>query len=429
MHRLYRQIYLTIVASLLLVVLFGGLMWRFAPHPSPDEQGFELVGEIIAPALPPADADDATQQRTLDRVHDRLKLDLALFDSNRRLIAAAGRPLPTPSRRETGGWIIGRGGPAWAIPLPDDRWLVARASSGRRWPRVLGIVGFLGGIALAVAICAYPLVRRLTRRLERLQAGVEQLGAGDLAARVKVEGRDEVAMLAESFNRAAVRIEDLVGQHKLLLANASHELRTPLSRIRMGVELLKEAAGPQDLKRKADLERDIAELDTLIDGILLSSRLDAVNGLDRREEIDLLALAAEEAARYEHCMVTGAPVTMRGDRSLLRRMVRNLIENAERHGAPPVEVDVRSDGAQAVVTVSDRGPGVAPGDRERVFTPFFRLPGSDRSSGAGLGLTLVRQIARRHGGEAQWVGTAERPSTIRIALPLVHGAATERHPV
>ncbi len=288
---------------------------------------------------------------------------------------------------------------------------------GRRWHPLLGVIAFLGGIALAVAVCAYPLVRRLTRRLERLQAGVEQLGAGDLAARVKVEGRDEVAMLAESFNRAATRIEDLVGQHKLLLANASHELRTPLSRIRMGVELLKEAAGPQDLKRKADLERDIAELDALIDEILLSSRLDAAKGLDRREEIDLLALAAEEAARYDHCTVTGEPVIVCGDRGLLRRMVRNLIENAERHGAPPIDVHVQLEGARASITVSDHGPGVAPNDRERVFTPFFRLPGSDRGSGAGLGLTLVRQIAHRHGGEAQWVGTAERPSTIRVVLP------------
>jgi signal transduction histidine kinase len=280
MHRLYKQIYLTIIASLMLVVLFGGAMWRFAPHPSPDQEGFELVGEIIAPSLPPADADDATQQRTLDRVHARLKIDLALFDSNRRLVAAAGSRLPAPSRRETGGWIFSRGGPAWAIRLPDDRWLVAR-TPGRRWHPIMGLIAFLGGIALAVAICAYPLVRRLTRRLERLQAGVEQLGAGDLAARVKVEGRDEVAMLAESFNRAATRIEDLVGQHKLLLANASHELRTPLSRIRMGVELLKEATGPQDLKRKAYLERDIGELGTVTDGTLLSSRLDAVKGPDR----------------------------------------------------------------------------------------------------------------------------------------------------
>jgi two-component system, OmpR family, sensor histidine kinase RstB len=418
MHRLYKQIYLTIVASLLLVVLFGGLMWRFAPHPSPSQQAFEMLGELVAPVLPPAGADDATYQQALDRIHDRLNLELALFDRDRRLVAAAGGRLPSPSRRETGGWIYGRGGPAWAIRLPDDRWLVARAARGPRWHPLLGVIAFLGGIALAVAICAYPLVRRLTRRLERLQAGVEQLGAGDLAARVKVEGKDEVARLAESFNRAVARIEDLVGQHKLLLANASHELRTPLSRIRMGVELLKEAAGPQDLKRKADLERDIAELDGLVDEILLSSRLDAVKSLDRREEIDLLALAAEEAARYDHCIVTGTPVAVCGDRGLLRRMVRNLIENAQRHGAPPIEVDVRPDGTQASLTVSDRGPGVATPDRERVFAPFFQVAVSDRSSGAGLGLTLVRQIAHRHGGEAQWVGTAVRPSTIRVVLPV-----------
>jgi signal transduction histidine kinase len=397
-------------------------MWRFAPHPSPGQQGFELVGEIVAPALPPADADTAFQQQTLDRIRNRLKVDLALFDRDRRLVAAAGGPLPRPHRRETGGWVYGRGGPAWAIRLPDDRWLVARAH-GRRWPPLLGFIAFLGGIALAVAICAYPLVRRLTRRLERLQAGVEQLGAGDLASRVKVEGKDEIAMLAESFNRAASRIEDLVGSHKLMLANASHELRTPLSRIRLGVELLKEGADPQDLKRKADLERDIAELDGLIDEILLSSRLDAVKGLDRGEEIDLLALAAEEAARYEHCTVAGEPVIVCGDRALLRRMMRNLIENAERHGAPPIDIDVRPNGPQASLTVSDRGPGVAQADRERVFTPFFRIPGSEGKTGTGLGLTLVRQIARQHGGEAQWVGTSDRPSTIRIVLPRGQAAA------
>lgn len=413
MRRLYRQVYLTVIASLLLVVLFGGMLWRFAPNPLPGQQGFELVGEIIAPVLPPPDAGAASQQQALDRIHRRLKVDMALFDKDRRLLASTGAPLPTPGRRETGGWIYGRGGPAWAIRLPDDRWLVARAPR-RRWHPVLGLIGFLGGIALAVAICAYPLVRRLTRRLERLQAGVEQLGAGDLGARVKVEGKDEVARLAESFNRAAARIEDLMGSHKLLLANASHELRTPLSRIRMGVELLRETADP---KRKADLERDIAELDALIDEILLSSRLDAVKDLDRREDIDLLALAAEEASRYEQCNVAGEALTVLGDRILLRRMMRNLIENAERHGVPPVDIDVGREGAQASVTVSDHGPGVVPGDRERVFTPFFRVPGSERNSGTGLGLTLVRQIARQHGGEAEWVGTAERPSAIRIVLP------------
>src|SRR2546422_10542284 len=116
-------------------------------------------------------------------------------------------------------------------------------------------------LALAVGVGAYPVVRRLTSRLERLQAGVESLGAGELSARVKVEGSDEVARLAESFNRAAGRIGELIGAHKALLANASHELRTPLARIRMAVELMKESADPV---RKAGPEQDIPEPDALI---------------------------------------------------------------------------------------------------------------------------------------------------------------------
>ncbi|MBX9588322.1 MAG: HAMP domain-containing histidine kinase [Hyphomonadaceae bacterium] len=413
MRRLYRQFYLAIVAALVLVVLFGGIMWRFAPKPAATEEAFEMAGEMVATLLPSADHGVAAQQQAIDRLHNRLKIDIALFDSKHQRIAAAGRAVPRP-QRESGGWLYGAGGPAWAVRLPDDRWVVARIP-GRRGPPLLSIIGFLGGIAVAVAICAYPLVRRLTRRLERLQAGVEQLGAGDLAARVKIEGKDEVARLAESFNCAAARIEELVGSHKLLLANASHELRTPLSRIRLGVEFLKETADP---KRKRELERDIAELDQLIDEILLSSRLDAVKGLDQREEVDLLALAAEEGIRYDLCSVGGEPVVVRGDRALLRRMTRNLIENAERHGKPPIEVEVGRAGAQGTITVSDHGAGVAASERERVFSPFFRILGDHASSGTGLGLTLVRQIARQHGGEALWVGTPERPSRIRVVLPM-----------
>src|SRR5262249_18340784 len=153
------------------------------------------------------------------------------------------------------------------LRLPDRGWLVVRPRALRLHP-ALHLILLLGGTALVVAVCAYPAVRGLTRRLERLQTGVETLGAGNLAARVKVEGRDEVARLAQSFNRAAGRIEDLVSAHRMLLANASHELRTPLSRIRMGIELYEHKHDP---KRKAELQHDIAELDLLIDEILLAS--------------------------------------------------------------------------------------------------------------------------------------------------------------
>jgi signal transduction histidine kinase len=225
-----------------------------------------------------------------------------------------------------------------------------------------------------------------------------------------------VAQLAESFNHAAGRIEELVGAHKALLANASHELRTPLTRIRMAVELLKADADP---KRKLDLERDIAELDGLIEEILLASRLDAVAKREVDEEVDLLALASEECARYEHAALAGQPVTVRGDPRLLRRMIRNLLENARRHGAPPVDVRVRDAGGAVELTVCDHGPGIPDAEREDVFRPFRRVGGMEASAGAGLGLALVRQIARRHGGEARYLGRVLSRSCFVVSLPSV----------
>src|SRR6266508_564120 len=296
MRRLYLQVYLTIVASLLLVVLTAALLWHFMAGVPPFGQPFEIARELIAELVPPPDAPAQVQQQAIDRLAQRLGADLALFSAHKEPLAAAGRPLPVPGQSgRAGGWLRTPAGPAVAIPLPDGRWLVARMPSRQR-PSAFVLAAFLAAIALAVALGALPIVRRLTGRLERLQHGVESLGAGDLGARVKVEGRDEVAHLAQSFNQAAARIESLVDAHKMLLANASHELRTPLTRIRLGLELVE--VQPE---RKVELARDIAELDQLVDEILLVSRLDATEQLDVREDLDLAALAAEECARYEDC--------------------------------------------------------------------------------------------------------------------------------
>jgi signal transduction histidine kinase len=410
MRRLYQKIYLTIVASLVLVVLVSGGVWRFGSEFSPARQAFEIVGAVAAAVLPPASAPQPVQAQAITRIAGQLGTDLAIYNESRELIAAAGEPLPPPLRGRTGrGWVYGRGGPAWSIPLPDGRWLVARAPP-RHLPSVFHLIAFLGAVALAVAVCAYPVVRGLTRRLERLQTGVETLGAGDLSARVAVTGHDEVTSLAESFNRAAGRIEDLVDAHRLLLANASHELRTPLSRIRLALELFERSG---EAKYKTDLERDLAELEALIDEILLASRLDAMPALQATEDIDLLALVAEECARYDDCTLDGEAASVTGDPRLLRRMVRNLLENAERHGTPPVRVNVACAGARVTLEVADGGAGVPASERERVFTPFHRL-GQD-GKGAGLGLSLVRQIARLHGGDA--VVVPRDQSCFRVSLP------------
>jgi signal transduction histidine kinase len=411
MKRLYQKIYLTIIASLLLVVLVAGAVWRLGGDRMPVAQAFEMAGELAAAALPGADAPQSAQEQAVERLARKLRIDLALFDSGLRPIAEFGRPLPPPPGGfRSGGWLMGPGGPAWSFHLPDGRWIVARAPMHHANPAI-GLVLFLGGIALAVAIGAFPVVRGLTRRLERLQAGVETLGAGHLSARVRVEGRDEVARLAASFNRAATRIEELVGAHRLLLANASHELRTPLSRLRLGLELYEQR---QDAKLKAELTRDIAELDLLIDEILLASRLDAAPAL-QTEPIDLLGLAAEECAHYDDCTLAGEPVAIRGDARLLRRLVRNLLDNARRHGAPPVSVTLARQGAQAIIEVADAGAGIPDAERDQVFTPFHRVGGE--SAGAGLGLALVRQIARLHGGDVAVAPRPGQPSCFRVSLP------------
>src|SRR6202045_1412274 len=313
MKRLYLQIYLTIVGSLVLVVLTAGLLWHFVAGVPPFGQPFEIAGEVVAELVPASSAPLAVQQQAIDRLAQRLDADLALYGRGNEPLAAAGRPLPAPSRgSRTGGWLRTPAGPAVSIPLPDGRWLVARLPLRRR-PSAGVLAAFLGVIALVVALGAFPVVRRLTGRLERLQYGVESLGAGDLRARVKVEGRDEVARLAQSFNHAAGRIESLVDSHKILLAHASHELRTPLARIRLPLELID--AAPE---RKLELQRNIAELDQLVDEILLASRLDATEQLDVREEIDLAALAAENIGvrRREQKMENGTainpPLSMAG---------------------------------------------------------------------------------------------------------------------
>jgi len=373
MRRLYLRIYLAVLASLAVFVLAAALLWReVGEHRGPHAMAATLALNV----LPPAAASREAHQAALEQIASNLHADISVFSPEAKLLAAVGEPLRVP-RRE--GWS--RSG--WAVELDDGRWLAARPYErmGRRYRPGLGLFLTLALAALAVGVGAYPVVRRLTRRLERLQQGVEALAAGDLSVRVKVEGKDEVARLAESFNRAAARLEELVGAHKTLLANASHELRTPLARIRMALEL------PE---RRGELEKDIAELDALIDEILLESRLETKTELENPEDVDLLALAAEECARYDAVELDGEPVIVRGDARLLRRMIRNLLENARKHGVSPVTVTVGTAG----VRVCDSGPGVPEGEREKVFEPFY----------CGLGLSIVRRIARRHGGEARCEG-------------------------
>jgi len=417
MRRLYLQIYLTIIAILLIFAVAAGLAWRWTAADARFEELFSFAGELASRALPPPNASSQQQQDALNRLHERLHANLVLFGSDGRIIAGAGAPMPPPPPMMEPGMQHGFGGPSWRIRLADGRVLVGRLEHPPFRPGRL-LLASLAVVAIAAAIGAWPVARRLTRRLERLKAGVESLGRGDLSARVDVEGRDEVAALAASFNRSAARVEELVNSNKMLLANCSHELRTPLARIGMALALLGDSV---DAGKHDQIKADIAELDQLIDEILLATRLDAVHTPERSEEIDLLALAAEECAR-EGVSVEGEPVLVRGERGTLRRMVRNLLDNARRHAAdsaPEVRI-TRSANGFAELRVRDHGPGIPADEREKIFEPFYRRSGSAESGkGSGLGLALVRQIARHHGGDVECVEAEGGGSCFRVHLPAI----------
>jgi len=414
MRRLYLRIYLAVLASLAVLAIGSAVLWRAFGDASPARTAFDVAATLAHNALPAPGTPAAEQQRSLEHLAAGVLADVALYAADGSRLAAVGHaPAAPDAGLERSRWLRDWGRPAIAaVRLPDGRWLVARLPHERRRGGLFLFMLTLLGVAIGVG--AYPVVRRLTVRLERLQAGVESLGAGDLGVRVKVEGRDEVARLAESFNRAAARIETLVSAHRSLLANASHELRTPLARIRMAVELLKTAADPV---RKRELEQDIAELDSLIDEILLASRLDASPAGDVREPVELLALAVEESARYEGVKLEGEAAVLRGDERLLRRLIRNLLENARRYGAPPIEVEVRRVGSLVELRVCDRGAGVPEAERDAVFQPFHRVGGGGER-GAGLGLALVRQIARRHHGDARYIARDEGGGCFAVTLPV-----------
>lgn len=355
---------------------------------------------------------EAEQERDRDRQQWAAPREVQVRNAAGELIGAAeARPRRVPGQ----GW-------EFAVTMNNGEQLnlqmAPRKGTGRREPPLawmrppFGFIWVLGLAGLVVMVGVFPIARRLTQRLEALQRGVRHWGEGNLSVRLPETGQDEVAELSRNFNAAALRIEGLMASQaallqsqKSLLANASHELRSPLARIRMAIELM----GPQTpLAVRSEISRNIAELDQLVDEILLASRLDAKQAdIGTVESIDLIGLVAEECARVNAALDL-APDTpeimVPGVSKLLRRAVRNLLENACRHGgrtgrADEVAAELSVEGGQAVLRVNDRGPGVPMEQRERIFEPFYRLPGaSEREGGVGLGLSLVRSIAQRHGG-------------------------------
>ena len=400
---LYVRLYLAFVGILLSALFAAALLRHFDSEESHERKAiFRGVAQLIVEQLPPGPPEAISG--ALAARSEQLGLALLLYDRNRALIASStGEPMPFPERHGTDAFWHERS-PGLLVQIPDGRW-VAALFGGHRFASGSG---FLLGLALFAAVVAagcYPLSRSITRRLEHLQRAAERWGSGQLSARSDVSGKDEVAQLASSFNTAAERVEELLSQRTRILASASHELRSPLARLRMALELLPSATERRRVALATEATKDAEELNELIEDLLITARSAPQGAFAGQERVNLSQLVASEAARV------GADAGIQGDLHLvghartLRRLCRNLLDNAYRHGRGDcVRVELRTGDGEIRLEGLDRGPGLPEAEQERIFEPFYRPPGHSETEhgGVGLGLSLVRQIALGHGGGAHY---------------------------
>jgi two-component system OmpR family sensor kinase len=418
-RRLYLRLYLAFLGITVVSFVLAAILARAFHQPAGP------VTLYLAPLARSLDCKPGEACRTevakqLAQASHDLGIDIAVWDGERRLLFEAGvTPLPAPQHFSP-GWHHTPRGPLWLASLGNGQMLGIR-ERGHFGPRGRLFFPLLGVVLVAMAIGLRPLSRSITRRVEQLAEGARRWGEGDLAHRVTVEGTDEIAALAERFNQAAGAIQSLLASERQMLATASHELRSPLARIRVALELLSEEANAD---RRAELARksseDIAELDGLVEELLMAARTQP--GIPRRPlaEADLRALVSSEAKAVSAEVVGTGPVLYPCEAGMIKRLVRNLLTNARLHGqGSSIRAELDQNEQEVTIAVEDEGPGVPEAERERIFAPFYRPPGPrpPGDTGIGLGLALVRQIARYHGGEVRYVPRAPKGSRFEVRLP------------
>ncbi|MFH1434296.1 MAG: HAMP domain-containing sensor histidine kinase [Pseudomonadota bacterium] len=441
MSKLHIRIYFYLMAvSLGSILVVGGAVRIITIRTIHDLNctGLAAYGRLTAGEFPGPDGSAGEYEKVFER-HRPSGLFFSVYGPDKKLIASSHGTLPNTtvySFKNAGCFVGERSKDMAAVPMEDGRLLMVEAADTDvpQIPFKLFIASLV--MAVAATIGCYPISRHITRRLETLRKGVEKLEAGDLSTRVEVKGRDEVAVLTASFNRAAKWIERLVKSQKRILASSSHELRSPLARIRVSSEMIKDLSGqsggsPESEAKLREKVRELAlnaiedveELEKLVDDILLATRLETMDEPETVEPVDVFELLKREAKR-SGARVDGSSVTIVVSPAMVARLIRNLLENAGRYGeGPEVEASLDPLGGGddgVVIRIADRGPGVPEDDRERIFEPFYRLPAhrklKGKGKGVGLGLALVRQIAAFHSGEVKYVAREGGGSIFEVTL-------------
>jgi len=299
--------------------------------------------------------------------------------------------------------------------------------------RFLVILAGLLPVALLLAGAGgWVLARRALRPVERMAEAARRISAERLAERVEETGAgDELDRLAQTLNQMLARLDQAFQQVRQFSADASHELQTPLTALRGELEVaLRSTRTPEAYQEtlRSALE-EIERISRLVEGLLLLARAESgALRMDRRP-VDLSELAEEVHWRLKVLadersvdlrLKADGPVVVSGDRDRLRRLLVNLVDNGVKYTPPEgrVSVSLSQDRDRAEIAVTDTGRGMAFGDLERIFQPFFRSEEAAREPGSGLGLSIARSIAQAHGGDLSVESVPGKGSTFRVSLPV-----------
>ena len=279
-----------------------------------------------------------------------------------------------------------------------------------------------GALALVLALlAAYFIVNRVSRPLKALASAAMEIGKGRLPPPVEEAGAEEIRTLSRAFNQMTRDLSRLDQDRTLILAGVSHDLRTPLARLRLGIEM-----SGADEALQSGMHADIEDMDRIIGQFMDFARMDAITNDGKQPEIatDLNTLIGEVVERYR---ALGNTISthldtlpeIRVQPAVLRRALANLIDNALKYAGSGIEVSLRHQGAEALIEVLDRGPGIPDDEMERLKRPFTRLEQArSNASGSGLGLAIVERIAQAHHGRFELAARAGGGLTARIRLPL-----------
>jgi two-component system, OmpR family, sensor kinase len=409
-----------------------------------------LISEHIVVDMAQRRADPANLRGDVDRLRPAQKIKVSLYDPSGRLIASTAEPplalpplerlkeLDTAPAIETDPWVF-----VHAVREGDR--VVAYGVARNEVPPSLGLllarsVGLLLAFLAAIAVL---FARHLARPLQKVVDAAERFGRGDLSIRTRTDRRDEIGAVGRAFDEMADRVSRLVGSQQELMANVSHELQTPLSRIRVAVDLMSEGDASRAEEMLTEITQDLEELDALIDDVMTLARLDlfragspALRHRLQRERVSLGELLTRSCDRFRslhssHVVARDIPTlpAIEADPVLLRRAFDNVLDNARKYspGRMTIRLTARPGPDSTAITIEDYGIGIAAGDLDKIFTPFFR---ADRSrsratGGVGLGLALTRRVVEAHGGRIEVASVVGQGTAVTIVLPT---PAVERAP-